>query len=332
MAAIDIDVECGAGAIREVRIRARTPNPAPMLIGLAPSAVAGVLGRLYAICGAAQRACAELALSAAGGHQLAQGRHARLATAVASEAVQEHLWRLWLDWPKALGMPPRDAAFTHWYGAIQADARDWPAALGTTLAAEWLGVPLDQLARFAELDAFDQWLRHDPSPAARLFGALNTETAAAARLDAVPAGTLDSPWAATSAHHWIAALEDAGRTLEALLAARVVALCSLLGSLATDPPSLVDLAAASAGAGRGLGSVSTARGWLEHDVTVSEGLVREYSIRTPTERHFASGGPYATQLLGRSAGDERAAARVAALWALAFDPCVSYAVGGARHA
>ena len=145
-------------------------------------------------------------------------------------------------------------------------------------------------------------------------------------------GTLDSPLAATTAHQWVAALEDAGRTLEALLAGRVVVLAALLGALASDPPSLLDLAATSAGPGRGLGSVSTARGWLEHDVTVADGRVREYSIRTPTERHFATDGPFAAHLLGRPAADRAAAARAAALWALAFDPCVSYAVDGDDHA
>jgi hypothetical protein len=332
VAAIDIGVECGAGAISAVRIRASTPNPAPILVGLAPVAVAGVLGRLYSICGAAQRACAEIALSAATGHPLAPGRNARLATDVASEAIQEHLWRLWLDWPKALGLPPRDVAFTHWYGAIQADARDWPSLLGAALTADWLGLPPERLASFKQLDAFDRWLERDPAPAAGLFRALRAEPAAAPRLAPIPAGTLDSPLAATSAHHWIDALEDAGRSLEALLAARVVALGALLGALTTDPPALVDLAATSAGPGRGLGSVSTARGWLEHDVTVTDGLVRDYAIRTPTERHFANGGPYATQLLGRCARDERAAARAAGLWALAFDPCVSFAVRGDGHA
>jgi hypothetical protein len=332
MAAIDISVECAAGAISAVRIRARTPNPAPILVGLAPAAVAGVLGRLYAICGAAQRACAELALSAATGHPLAPGRTVHLASLVAAEAAQEHLWRLWLDWPKALGLPTQDSAFTRWYGSIQADSRDWPALLGATVAGDWLGLPADRLASFAVLDTFDRWIDADPAPAAALFRALRAEPAAAPRATLVPTGTIESPIAATRAHRWIAALEDAGRTLEALLAARVVALVTLLGALASDPPPLVDLAATSPGADRGLGSVSTARGWLEHDVTVAGGVVRDYSIRTPTERHFATGGPFATQLLGRPAADLRAARRVAGLWALAFDPCVSYAVDGGDHA
>ena len=125
---------------------------------------------------------------------------------------------------------------------------------------------------------------------------------------------------------------DAGRTLEALLAGRVVALVTLLGALESDPVSLVDLAATSPSPGRGLGSVATARGWLEHDVTLADGWVAAYAIRTPTERHFAADGPFAAHLRGRAATDAAAARRVAALWALAFDPCVAYAIAGAGRA
>ena len=119
MAAIDVGVDCDDGRVREVRVRARTPNASKVLLGLEAPAVAAVLGRLYSICGAAQRACAELALSAATAHPLAPDRHRHLAAGVAAEAIQEHLWRLWLDWPRLLDLPPQQAAFTHWYGAIR---------------------------------------------------------------------------------------------------------------------------------------------------------------------------------------------------------------------
>jgi hypothetical protein len=332
MAAIDIGVEWQSGAIGAVHIRARTPHPGPLLVGLAPPAVAGLLGRLYAVCGAAQRACAELALSAATAHPLAPERHRRLATEVAAEAIQEHLWRLWIDWPAALSLPPQQGPFTHWYGAIRSEARDWPANLCSMLERDWLGRPAAALALLARPDAFGHWLATDPSPAARLFAALRAEPAAAPRATAQAPATADTPISTTRAHAWVAALEDAGRTLEALLASRVVALAARLAALLTDPPSLVDLAAASPGPGRGLGSVGTARGRLEHDVTLAGGHVASYSIRTPTERHFSAGGPYVAHLRGRPATDPAAARRIATLWALGFDPCVTYAVAGDGHA
>ena len=328
MASIDIVVECSRGCIETVRIDARTPNPARVLVGLSPAAVAGVLGRLYAVCGAAQRACAELTLAAAGGVSLAHDRHGRLAAAVAAEAVQEHLWRLWLDWPALLGAMPARDAFTRWYGGIQSGAPDWPSQLLTTLEADWLGMPAAALAQFDELAAFDRWHASAATPVARLFGLLRAERAATPRvgLQARPAGTLDSPRETASEHRWIDSLQDAGRALEALLAARVVSLLELLLGLCSDSLNMIDMAAASPAPGRGLGSVATARGWLEHDATLADGVVSAYLIHTPTERHFAADGPFVAYLRGLPVEGAREAARAASLWALAFDPCVSHAV------
>jgi hypothetical protein len=328
MATIDIVVGCSDGVIDAVRIDARMPNPARALVGLSPSAVAGVLGRLYAVCGSAQRACAELTLAAAAGVALAPDRHGRLAAAVAAEAIQEHLWRLWLDWPVALGTAAAREAFTGWYGAIQAGASDWPARLLATLEQDWLGMPAAALAEFDRLDHFDHWHASTATPAAQLFARLNTEAAAAPKpgQPARPAGTLDTPLEAVRGHRWIASLQDSGRALEALLATRVVSLHALLQALNTDPPRTIDMAATAAGPGRGLGSVATARGWLEHDATLGGALVDAYLIHTPTERHFAADGPFVAQLRGMPVADARQAARAASLWALAFDPCVSHAV------
>lgn len=336
MATIDILVGCSQGTIDRVRIESRAPNPAQALAGLSPAVVAGVLGRLYAVCGAAQRACAELALAAAAATTLAPDRHGRLAVAVAAEAIQEHLWRLWLDWPAALGTTPSREAFTRWYGVIQAGEPDWPTRLLSTLERDWLGMPAAGLADFVQLEAFDRWHATAGSPAAELFARLRAERAAAPRpaQAARPAGTPDIPLDAAGEHRWVAALQDAGRVLEALLAARVAALVSLLRALRSDPPRTIDMAAVSPSPGRGLGSVATARGWLEHDVTLVDGLVGAYLIHTPTERHFASAGPLVTHLRGRAVADAAEAVRVATLWALAFDPCVSHAVAlvGADHA
>lgn len=328
MAMIDIVVGYGGGVIRSVRIDARTPNPARALVGLTPGAVAGVLGRLYAVCGAAQRACAELALAAAAGAPLAPERHHRLGLAVAAEAIQEHLWRLWLDWPAALGMPPARDAFTQWYGAIQSGEPDWPERLLATLERDWLGMPGGVLEDFERLDAFDRWHDAAPTPAARLFAQLRRERAAMARPEPGEplVGTPDTPLDAAGEHRWVAALQNAGRVLEALLAARVAALHALLVALRSDRPRTIDMAATSPSPGRGLGSVATARGWLEHDATLVGAHVGAYLIHTPTERHFAVDGPFVAHLRGRAVADAGDAARVAALWALAFDPCVTHAV------
>ena len=126
MAALDIRVGWRDGAIRTVQIESERPEPSRLLAGLDAATVLALLSRLYAICGRAQRACAELALAAAGGVVLTLERRAELCRTVAAEAVQEHLWRLLLDWPKALGLPQQQAEFKRWYGRISADAACWP--------------------------------------------------------------------------------------------------------------------------------------------------------------------------------------------------------------
>lgn len=330
MADIDIEVGWHAGILDAVRIKARTPNPSAALVGLSPATVAAMLGRLYAVCGAAQRACAELALGAASGAGLAPERHHRLAAAVAAEAIQERLWRLWLDWPPALGLAPRRDEFTYWWGCIKSGAADWPTRLAATLERDWLGTPFTALTRFGVLAEFDAWCAAGRSPAATLFAALGAEAAAAAR--SAPPGEPSA--GANRRHPWSAALSAAGRGLEWHLAQRMLSLAALDEVLQHDPPPSVEMSSGSTAAGRGFATVATARGRLRHEVSLCDGHVESYAIQTPTERHFAADGPFAASILGRRAADGAAARRIASLWALAFDPCVSYAVAdpGAAHA
>jgi len=329
--ALEIRVGWGDGAIQGIEIRSTRPEPSRLLAGLDPATVLALLSRLYAICGRAQRACAELALAAAGGTALAAGRRAELARAIAAEAVQEHLWRLLLDWPAALGLAPQQAEFKRWYGRIAADATLWPAELRTELELDWIGRPLAELAAFADLRRFDDWRRDGHAPFAVLFARLGDEAASAS---AAPGRTLatecECALAACAEHPWVAALCGGGRWLEAHVAARVVGLATVLAAAAGGAGVEMDAEAPSPG--RGVALVATARGMLEHDVTVSGGRVDRYLIRTPTDFNFAADGPYASRLRGRPAADAAAAERAAALWALAFDPCVAYAVSAAEAA
>jgi hypothetical protein len=323
--ALDIRVGWSGGAIRDVAMRSERPQPSRMLAGLDPVTVLTLLARLYAICGRAQRACAELALAAAGGAALSSERRAGLARAVAAEAAQEHLWRLLLDWPTALGLAPHQAEFKRWYGRIAADAILWPAELRTELELGWLGLPLERLAAFAELPRFDAWRAAAHAPLAMLFARLGAE---AASTSTAPGATLPSECecalAACAEHPWVAALGAAGRWLEAHVAARLVGLAAALDAVGGG--AAVEMDAETPAPGRGVALVATARGMLEHDVTVSAGRVERYAITTPTDSNFAPDGPFAARLCGRPAASAAAARRAAELWALAFDPCVAYAV------
>jgi hypothetical protein len=327
MAALDIRVDWRDGVIRSLAIESARPQVSRLLAGLEPGAVLAVLGRLYAVCGHAQSACAELALAAAAGATLSGAQRERHARAVAGEAVIEHLWRLLLDWPKALGISPHKAEFARWYGRIRAEAACWPAELHATLELDWLGLPLDGLPAFADLAADARWRQASHAPLAALFARLGAE-AAAARL--APGVTLaaesECALAACAEHPWIAALCADGRWLEAHVAARLVGLAALLSALVSGAAAPVEMDADSTAPGRGIALVATARGMLEHDVTLADGRVERYAIKTPTDFNFAPDGPFVARLRGQAAQSLAAAERAAALWALAFDPCVAYAV------
>jgi uptake hydrogenase large subunit len=140
VAALDLTVGWRSGVITGIRVHDARPQPGRLLIGATPAAALALLGRLYAVCGRAQRACAELALAAAGGLPLPGPRRLALARAVGCEAVQEHLWRLLLDWPAKLGLAPLTGIFKHWHARIGADEPGWAEALLADLADRTLGV------------------------------------------------------------------------------------------------------------------------------------------------------------------------------------------------
>jgi hypothetical protein len=337
--ALSIDVGWRDGAIDAVGIRADLPQAAKVLAGRTPAEALALLGRLYSVCGQAQRAAAELALAAASGAPLAPGRHVELEAAVARECVAEHLWRLLVDWPRKLGVAGAPDRFAYWYRRIAVGDMDWPRELGAELTTAWLGREPARLEDWRALDAYDATLRTAGSPFAALFAALHAAERAAGPADAgcEAGGTRahDAPPARETGafvqhgeHPWLAALQSAGRGLEARVGARIVAVARLLDALAAPgaADAEVDLDAESPVARCGRAAVTTARGVLVHDATLVAGRIAQYGIRTPTECNFASEGAYRALLAKRRAVDPAAAIRLADLWALALDPCVPYTV------
>ncbi|MDK9725026.1 MAG: hypothetical protein OEL88_09035 [Sterolibacteriaceae bacterium MAG5] len=88
-----------------VRVELRRPNAAAVLRGKPAAEAVRLLPLLYSICGKAQGLAAALALRAARGETAAP----QVDAAVRAEGVREHLWRLLLDWPLALGQPRAEA-------------------------------------------------------------------------------------------------------------------------------------------------------------------------------------------------------------------------------
>jgi hypothetical protein len=346
MPALAIDVGWHDGAIGPVGIRADLPQASRVLQGRTPAEAVALLSRLYAVCGHAQRAAAELALSAASAGPLAADRHVALEDAVARECAVEHLWRLLVDWPRKLGIAGAPDRFAAWYRRIGGAEQGWAADLVAELAV-WLGVPPERLDDWGTAAAHDAWAAAGASQYAQLFGALRAAELAMA--GSAGASAMPAAYDETGAfvqyrdHAWLTALDAAGRGLEARVAARVVALTRLAAALA-QPHRVdveLDLDAASPAAGCGRAAVATARGVLVHDVVLEGDRIERYAIRTPTECNFAEHGAYRALVSARRARDAGGAERLADLWALALDPCVPYTVratpvttaaGSAAHA
>lgn len=346
MSGLRIDVGWSDGAIASVGLQADLPKPSQVLAGRTPSEALAMLGLLYAVCGHAQRAAAELALCAAGGPAPSPERRAELQRGVAHEAVVEHLWRLLVDWPRKLGVAGAESRFAHWYRRIAAGDVAWDE-LERELTDDWLGAPLARLAGWASLVAYDAWLDSSAAPVgplAGLFAALRAEDSSALRANApvdgrvgrcssggqFGAGRIRETGAVDqyADHPWIRALLGAGRGLEARVAARLVAVVALVGTLARpeEGATELELDASSPAARCGRAAVQTARGMLVHDVRLDGDRIASYAIRTPTECNFADDGAYRALLARRNAVDAGSAQRLADLWALALDPCVPYAV------
>lgn len=328
MSALEIRIGCSAGAIERVELRSHRPDTSRLLPGRTPDEALALLGRLYAVCGHAQRAAAELALGAALGCPPTPARHAELVSGCVSEAAQEHLWRLLVDWPKKLGMTVRQERFTHWYRRCASADRDWAADLLAELSAEWLGVPAAEIDDWIDLRAFDAWAERSGPELAPLFRRLRTSPelrATAARPHAVDE---TGPVVQHAEHPWIAALLAAGRPVEARVAARLVGLVALAGNVANrgDPDCETEFDADAPAPGRGTAVVTTARGLLVHEVSVGAGRIERYGIHTPTDCNFAARGAYVAHVEGRPVADAGAAVRLADLWALALDPCVPYRI------
>jgi hypothetical protein len=277
--------------------------------------------RLFSLCGCAQGAAARLAMAAARGEVPASGG---LARAVALEAIGEHLWRLLLDWPPLLGLPPEKEAFLGWRkrllavkdedetARLSSDLRAWlvarppvPACRDQAVAAPALLMPWCSAADWAAVDLDEDFAQ------APLLGDQAAETGALARQAEVP------EVADLLLENWRVAARIAARWAE----------LEFLASGLVEPGLLQGwLDAAPAAPGVGLARVETARGLLLHLMQVKDDRVERYVIVAPTEWNFHARGAFAGEIVGSPAATRDEAEGLARRLALALDPCVNYQV------
>lgn len=94
----------------QLSVELQRPAITPLFVRQSPENVAKLIPHLYSLCAEAQGAVARAALHAAGCELPEECNKQRLWT----EFLHENLWRLLLDWPLALGLPPEKDAFVEW--------------------------------------------------------------------------------------------------------------------------------------------------------------------------------------------------------------------------
>jgi hypothetical protein len=330
-----------------------------LLKGRLPDNAVQLLPMLYSVCGKAQQAAAIAAVSAAQGFTWAQ--NSILERSVACEAMQEHLWRLLLDWPNLQGLQADQQQFVRWHGALNeiAAGRGDAANLSLELHRVLLGMGHEEWKQFdchaklsewqkagqgwlapvlAALDLKENKLDFVGEPAAgalmptwtasdvlQIFGShLNHEFAAMPQYDGKPieTGTL------TQNQH-TPLLQDVLRKRPSRLLARVIArLVDLLDSaeVLTHENISGRVQGVVAPNATGLSVVRTARGMLLHYVRIEAERVAEYLTVAPTEWNFHPQGALANGLTGLKENDAERLMETVKHFVLSLDPCVEYEI------
>ena len=347
--------------IERVTVVAARPLAAPRLLnGRTPAAALALVPALYALCGRAQSAAAQLALQHAGAQLPDAPAPETLRRAVWLETLGEYFWRLLLDWPEVCGLPGKLEPVASARRLVQGPPTppENAAALSTalaTLAAEhvfgeavqdWLArsSPADIAAWLASADTAPalalrrlwddpacpgrgdrpRWL---PSDAAAVCGALADPMAA-------PDFAREPRWAGADADTGALARQRHAPLLASLLdergadaAVRLLARLREFAGLLVEglPPEWVHGQAARTADGTpaGIGAVQTARGLLLHRARLAQGVVVDYAVVAPTEWNFAADGALVRALMHRAVASESQARVDTRLMVQALDPCVA---------
>lgn len=206
-----VEVAWDGAAVCEVGCALGRPEAARVVLGQPPVEAVDRIRRLHAVCGHAQATAAALALAAAdprsdegaGAMALtgAEAEPGRWHDGLVIEALQEHLWRLLRDWPRALGEPALDGEFARLYRALGGALKEAEPAARRAVGAQVLsfvdgdgglrGRGLSALADGGgDFDALAAWARgpEGEGHAARLVRRALDET-----VDAAPLLDPDAP-------------------------------------------------------------------------------------------------------------------------------------------
>lgn len=346
-------------SVRGVEVSSTRPQAYRLLQGKSPEVAVQLAPLLFSVCGKAQRAAALAAVSAAQGNSLAQ--IAQLERALLCEAIQEHLWRLLLDWPKLLGLPQQQPQFVRWHAALNAVAAGQgdAEALRAELHLHLLGMTEAEWRQCDSYERLSKWMRAGRGLCATVFAALEQKESALAFAHAAEASSLLPELSAAAAaqiyaghidHHFAAMPLHEGSAMEtgalayrqhtpllldvlrlyptrlsARLLARLLDVLEGIAALAQGNTAGY-VQGISIADDVGLSVVRTARGMLLHQVKIEMAQVAEYLIVAPTEWNFHPQGALVKGLLGLQENDEERLIATIKLYVLSLDPCVEYEI------
>lgn len=339
-------------SVSATEIRSTRPMAAQILKGKTPAQVLQIVPLLFSVCGRAQGAAASAALQAA--QQGALAATTAVERMIKCEAIQEHLWRVMLDWPKLLGLPQQDQRFTAWYSMLRkigAGEIDMPVFL-YEFVRDGLGMPLSEWRALDNYHALQIWFSKAHSPMAQLLFKLDElkhEKTGPTRANLLPAWTAaeaqlacagkwsaefsarpewlggaaeTGAWTYFSDNQLLRDVERQGRSKALIrLLARVMDAVEMASGCAAPR-----LDVASPAAGEGLAVVRTARGLLMHHVHLAAETVQDYEIVAPTEWNFHPDGAFAQDLRGQVELEPGHLQQMAHVEVLSLDPCVAYEV------
>lgn len=302
-----------AGRLHDLSVDLQRPSVTRLFIDQLPDAVAKTVPYLFTLCAHAQRAAAQAALA------VAQDKTPRAADSAELwiEVLHENLWRLLLDWPPLLDLPPEKDAFIAWRAARHSEEC---LAVTQRLVSETLR-PL-----------FEKYLK---KLGGRAPSTGDTVPACAGNIKEVPLG--DSipdherpPTLAPEAwlDYW-QGLSDAvppmpkPHSIRSLFMARLAEVEGALAGLAANAPFPL---ATAGGEGWGVAQTLTARGVLTHAAHVVDGKVASYRVQAPTDGYFADATALSSLLGNLEFASLDQAKQVLNQAILALDPCLPYEV------
>jgi uptake hydrogenase large subunit len=359
---LSVRLSCADRRVTGVHISSsRTALPKTLVQARPARDVQRLVPLLFSVCARAHGAASHAAIDAACSTPVDPADRADEVRAVIVEAVQETVWRLLIDWPRAMGEPAivgpvarvRQAASAMTDAGVALDAL--LAIVDAVVDEHLYGIPPGEWLATMSLVAFDQWVARGGTLAARLLRRLADESPGLGTSDValMPDATLESLnrallgeleldpancaslplWAGRPAETGALARQSAtplvsalrardGHTAATRFVARLVELATLLSQLRQH--AAAEPAAVRSHAvrdGVGIGLAETARGLLLHRVRVDGDRVADYCIVAPTEWNFHPDGPLQA-LRGHKATDAARLERDAGTVVQSLDPCV----------